>query len=130
MTLLLDTQVFLWYISGDTQLPTSFRDAIRDPANHVWLSVASVWEAVVKNALGKLPLPALPSVYLPQQRIVHLIDTLPITEEHLVQLAALPPIHRDPFDRIIVSQALHHGLTLLTADTIVRSYPVPLLPLS
>ena len=60
MRLLLDTHVFLWYISADPQLPVAFREAIRDPANEVYLSVASVWEAVIKYALGKLPLPEPP----------------------------------------------------------------------
>ena len=68
MKLLLDTHIFLWYISADSQLPSAFRDAIRDPANEVYLSVASVWEAVIKYALGKLPLSDAPAVYLPRQR--------------------------------------------------------------
>src|SRR5260370_16610710 len=69
MRLLLDTHIFLWYISADPQLPVAFRDAIRDPANEVSLSVASVWEAVIKYALGKLPLPEAPAEYLPRQRV-------------------------------------------------------------
>jgi PIN domain nuclease of toxin-antitoxin system len=68
MRLLLDTHVFLWYISADLNLPATFRDAIRDPANDVYLSVASVWEAVINYALGKLPLPEAPAGYLPRQR--------------------------------------------------------------
>lgn len=65
MKLLLDTQVFLWYITADSRLPAAFRDAIQNPANQVFLSVASVWEAVIKYTLGKLPLPAAPADYLP-----------------------------------------------------------------
>lgn len=130
MKLLLDTHVFLWYISADPQLPITYRDAIRDPANEVYLSVGSVWEAVIKHALGKLPLPAPPAVYLPQQRAAHRIDSLSIEEAVLVELATLPALHRDPFDRILVSQALHHGLTLVTVDDAVRAYPVPQLPTS
>jgi PIN domain nuclease of toxin-antitoxin system len=125
MKLLLDTHVFLWYISADPQLPTVYRDAIRDPANEVYLSVASVWEAVIKHALGKLPLPAPPALYLPQQRAAHRIAALPIEEAVLADLATLPPLHRDPFDRILISQALHHGLTLVTVDDAMRAYPVP-----
>ena len=68
---MLDMHVFLWYISADPQLPVAFRDAIREPANEVYLSVASVWEAVIKHALGKLPLPGPPADYLPQQREAH-----------------------------------------------------------
>jgi PIN domain nuclease of toxin-antitoxin system len=128
MRLLLDTHVFLWYISADPQLPVAFRDAIRDPANEVYLSVASVWEAVIKYALGKLPLPQAPAEYLPRQRQAHRIATLPVEEEALAHLASLPPLHRDPFDRVLIAQALQHGLELVTVDDAVRAYPVPLLP--
>jgi PIN domain nuclease of toxin-antitoxin system len=128
MRLLLDTHIFLWYITADPQLPAAFRDAIRDPANEVYLSVASVWEAVIKYALGKLPLPEAPAEYLPRQREAHRIATLPVEEGALVQLARLPPLHRDPFDRILIAQALQHGLKLVTVDDAVRAYPVPLLP--
>jgi PIN domain nuclease of toxin-antitoxin system len=127
MRLLLDTHIFLWYISADPQLPIPFRDAIRDPANEVYLSVASVWESVIKYALGKLPLPAPPAEYLPQQRAAHQIAPLPLEEEALAHLASLPAFHRDPFDRILIAQVLQHGLTLITVDDAVRAYPVPLL---
>ena len=128
MRLLLDTHVFLWYISADPQLPVAFRDAIRDPANEVYLSVASVWEAVIKYALGKLPLPEAPAEYLPRQRQAHRIAGLPVEEAALAHLARLPPLHRDPFDRILIAQALQYGLKLVTVDDGVRAYPVPLLP--
>ncbi len=128
MRLLLDTQVFLWYISADSRLPVTYRDAIRDPANDVYLSVASVWEAVIKYALGKLALPEPPAQYLPRERAAHQIATLVIEEPALVHLAQLPPRHRDPFDRIIIAQTLQHGMTLVTVDDVVRGYPVPLLP--
>jgi PIN domain nuclease of toxin-antitoxin system len=128
MRLLLDTHVFLWYISADPGLPAAFRDAIRDPAHEVYLSVASVWEAVIKHALGKLPLPEPPAEYLPRQRDAHRIRSLPLEEGALLHLATLPPLHRDPFDRILIAQALQHGLTLVTVDDAVRAYPVPLLP--
>jgi len=128
MKLLLDTQIFLWYISADARLPIAYRDAIRDPANQVYLSVASVWEAVIKYALGKLPLPEAPAEYLPRQRAAHQIADLPLTEAAFVHLAVLPPLHRDPFDRILIAQTLQHNLTLITADDAVRAYRVPLLP--
>jgi PIN domain nuclease of toxin-antitoxin system len=130
MRLLLDPHVFLWYISADPQLPAAFRDAIRDPANEVYLSVASVWESVIKYALGKLPLPEAPAEYLPRQRQAHRIATLPVEEEALAHLANLPPLLRDPFDRILIAPALQHGLKLVTVDDAVRAYPVPLLPAS
>jgi PIN domain nuclease of toxin-antitoxin system len=128
MRILLDTHVFLWYISADPQLPAAFRDAIRDPTNEVYLSAASVWEAVIKYALGKLPLPEAPAEYLPRQREAHRIAALAVEEGAFIHLAGLPLLHRDPFDRIIIAQALQHGLELATVDGAVRAYPVPLLP--
>src|ERR1700736_2127914 len=106
MRILLDTHVFLWYLSADPQLPAAFRDAIRDPANEVYLSAASVWEAVIKYALGKLPLPEPPAGYVPRQREAHRIASLPVEEGAFQHLAGLPPLHRDPFDRILIAQAL------------------------
>ena len=128
MRLLLDTHIFLWYISADPKLATDIRDAIRDPANDAYLSAASVWEAVIKHGLGKLPLPAPPATYLPQQRQAHHIDTMPVEEEAMRYLARLPLLHRDPFDRILVAQAVQHDFNLVTIDEAVRAYPVPLLP--
>jgi PIN domain nuclease of toxin-antitoxin system len=130
MKVLLDTHVFLWYISADSQLPIPFRDAIREPTNQVFLSAASVWEAVIKYALGKLPLPEAPAEYLPRQRATHRITSLPVEEGALIHLAGLPPLHRDPFDRILVAQALQHDLEVASVDAAVRAYPVRLLPMA
>ena len=99
----------------------------QDPANEVYLSVASVWEAVIKYHLGKLPLPTPPADYLPRQRDAHGIASLPIDEGAMSHLAGLPPLHRDPFDRMLVAQALQHGLTVATVDPGIAEYPVPLL---
>jgi PIN domain nuclease of toxin-antitoxin system len=130
MRLLLDTHVFLWYIAGDPRLPSAYKAAILDPANEVFLSTASVWEAVIKHQLGKLPLPSPPAEHLPRQRVAHAIATLPIDEGAMLSLAALPPLHRDPFDRLLVAQAIQHGLTILTVDPDVIAYPVAVLPAS
>src|ERR1700738_4121615 len=121
MRILLDTHIFLWYISADPQLPVAYRDAIRDSANEVYLSVASVWEAVIKYALGKLPLPEAPAEYLPRQRQAHRTVFLPVEEAPLAHLASLPPLHGDAFDRILIAQALQHGLKLATVDDAVRA---------
>ena len=130
MRLLLDTHVFLWYITADPKLPTTFRAASQDSANEVYLSVASVWEAVIKYHLGKLPLAAPPAEYLPRQRDVHRIASLPIDEGAMSHLASLPPLHRDPFDRLLVAQALQYGMTIATVDPEVAAYAVPLLPVA
>jgi PIN domain nuclease of toxin-antitoxin system len=128
MRLLLDTHVFLWYITADPKLPDTFRAASQDPANELYLSVASIWEVVIKYDLGKLPLPAPPADYLPQQREAHGFASLSIDEGAMSHLAGLPALHRDPFDRLLVAQALQHGLTIATVDPEVAAYPVPLLP--
>jgi PIN domain nuclease of toxin-antitoxin system len=128
MRILLDTHVFLWYIAADPKLPASYLAAIQNPNHEVYLSVASVWEAVIKYQLGKLPLPAPPADYLPEQRLAHRIESLPIDEGAMSQLAGLPPLHRDPFDRLIIAQALQHGLTLATVDPVISAYAVPILP--
>jgi PIN domain nuclease of toxin-antitoxin system len=128
MRLLLDTHVFLWYISADPKLPASFRAACQDPSNNVYLSVASLWETVIKHQLGKLPLPGPPANYLPQQRTAHGIASLPIDEGAMAYLAGLPAHHRDPFDRLLVAQALQYELTVVTVDPELGVYPVSLLP--
>lgn len=127
MRLLLDTHVFLWYITADPKLPAAFRAAIQDQANEVYLSVASVWETIIKYHLGKLPLPAPPADYLPRQRDAHRIASLPIDEGAMSHLSGLPPFHRDPFDRLLIAQALQHGLTVATVDPDISAYPLSLL---
>jgi PIN domain nuclease of toxin-antitoxin system len=124
MKILLDTHVFLWFISGDIRLPVSFRDQTLDPGNEVFLSVVSIWEAIIKSQLGKLPLPEPPEIYIPEQRKRHGITSLDVNEGSVVELAKLPSLHRDPFDRLLISQAIQHGLTLVTVDQAVRAYPV------
>ena len=109
MKILLDTHVFLWYISADQQLPTAFRDTIRDPSNTVFLSAVSIWEAVVKHALGKLPLPGAPAIWLPHQRAAHRIAPLIIDEDVFPYLACLPPLHRDPLDRLLLPKPFNTG---------------------
>jgi PIN domain nuclease of toxin-antitoxin system len=128
MRLLLDTHVFLWYITADPRLPVSFQAAIQDPANEVFLSVVSIWEAVIKYELGKLPLPSPPADYLPRQRHAHGIAAMPIEEGAMQHLAGMPLLHRDPFDRLLIAQALQQGLTIATVDPQVLAYPIATLP--
>jgi PIN domain nuclease of toxin-antitoxin system len=127
MKLLLDTHIFLWFISGNERLPKTMRDSIRNLDNEVYLSVVSLWETIVKYQLGKLPLPQHPSSYLPDQRQRHQISSLPLDETSVSQLANLAQIHRDPFDRMLICQALAHGLTIVTVDDAIRAYAVPVL---
>ncbi len=118
---------FLWFISGDERLAATTVAQIRHPQNVVYVSVASLWECVIKYELGKLPLPQAPHLYVPAQRRAHRFESLPITEATIQQLPALPLLHRDPFDRILICQALQHGLTLVTVDPTVLAYDVPTL---
>ena len=123
MRLLLDTHVFLWLITADERLPEKMRDDILDWNNVVYLSVVSMWEIAVKHQRGRLPLPESPETYLTAQRRRHRIIGLPLEESDVFQLAKLPPIHRDPFDRMLVCQALARGLTIVTVDALVQAYP-------
>ncbi|MCX6367597.1 MAG: type II toxin-antitoxin system VapC family toxin [Armatimonadetes bacterium] len=124
MKLLLDTHIFLWFINGDSRLPAATLAAIRDPGNQIYLSAVSFWEVAVKYQLGKLPLPDSPEIFLPAYCSLHRIQLLALEPGCITELLTLPSIHRDPFDRMLISQALHHSLTLVSEDALVRSYPV------
>jgi PIN domain nuclease of toxin-antitoxin system len=124
---LLDTATFWWIASGSDRLPQRVADVFSDAANEVALSPVSIWELIVKQQIGKLPVP-LPMVdLLKQVRQERLIRSLPVTESAVMRLSALPPLHRDPFDRLLICQALDEGMTLVTPDEQVRAYPVPTL---
>ena len=127
MKLLLDTHIFLWFISGDQRLPYSIQKHIRDRNNEVYLSVVSFWEVIVKYHLGKLPLPEPPENYLPTQRERHQISELVLDEASVSQLVRLPAIHRDPFDRMLICQAIRHSLTIATVDHAIQAYTIPVL---
>jgi PIN domain nuclease of toxin-antitoxin system len=127
MRLLLDTHIFLWYVGGDQRVGADVRTAIEN-AEAVYLSVASVWEATIKYHLGKLPLPEAPHPWLSAQRELHGIESLPIDEASVAHLSKLEPHHRDPFDRILVCQALEHELQIVTADPVLSKYPATILP--
>jgi PIN domain nuclease of toxin-antitoxin system len=127
MRLLLDTHIFLWFISGDKRLPNSVRESIQNFENEIYLSVISLWETIIKYQLGKLLLPEAPEIYLPKQRERHFISSLELDEASVSRLTEIPSLHRDPFDRILICQALEHDMTLVTVDDLVRSYPVSLL---
>jgi PIN domain nuclease of toxin-antitoxin system len=124
MKLLLDTHIFLWYITGDEHLPQDMRESIRDAKNEVFLSVASLWETIIKHQIGKLPLPEPPEIYLPLQRERHQISSLNLDEESVSYLSNIPFFHHDPFDRMLICQANVHGLTIVTVDDLIAKYPV------
>ena len=124
MKLLLDTCTFLWWSTGSRRVPKAVRSAVSDPANEVYVSTASTWEITLKHRVGRLPLPQPPERFLPEQRERHGFLSLPIDEASVLQLPRLPSLHQDPFDRILVCQAIEHGMTLLTPDRLIAQYPV------
>lgn len=121
---LLDTHVFLYMVGEAERIPLSIRKAV-DGAEQRFLSVASTWEMAIKISIGKLRLPEPIERYIPSRASEILIQPLPILEEHVMRVASLPLLHRDPFDRLLIAQALEEGLTLLTLDRRIAKYAVP-----
>ncbi len=124
MNILLDTCTFLWLISGSAELSSRAREGFTEPENEVYLSAASCWEISVKWSLGRLTLPEIPARFIPDQREKHYVSPLPISEAATFHLPKLPPHHKDPFDRILICQAIEHSLVLLTPDQLIAQYPV------
>ena len=124
MNVLLDTAAFLWWVTDDPALSRRAEELIRDPSRRVFLSSVSTWEIVLKHALGRLPLPEDPTALLPRIRVEHGIEELPLTEGAVLQLPKLPALHQDPFDRVLLCQAIHDGLLLVTPDEQLWRYPL------
>lgn len=126
MRLLLDTCVFLWLIWDEPDLVPEMREALSDPDHTLFLSAVSVWEATQKHALGKLTVHAPEGAWthFVRQRKLHQIEALAVDEAAARHLAALPMLHRDPFDRMLICQAIEHGMTLVTPDQNIRRYPI------
>ncbi len=123
MKLLLDTCTFLWVIAGAPELSNEARALIIDPANDVFLSSVSAWEIAAKWTRRRLVLAEPPERLVPAQRKAHGIGELPLDEESALHVTRLPALHLDPFDRMLVSQAIVHGLTVVTPDELVAQYP-------
>ena len=127
MNLLLDTCAFLWMASEPERLSAVAAAAIVDPANDVRLSAVSSWEIAVKYQLGKLTLDRPPERWVPEERARHGVDALVLDEDTTLHVHRLPAIHRDPFDRMLVCQAIVGGFTLVTPDPHIGRYPVRVL---
>jgi len=123
MKVLVDTCTFLWIVGGGAALPSRIREAFLSPENDVYFSAVSAWEIAFKYAGGKLPLPEVPDKLVPAERERRGMTALPLDEESALHVLRLPPLHRDPFDRMLVSQAIVHGLVILTPDRLVSQYP-------
>lgn len=124
MKLLLDTHLLLWAAQGVEHLPLDARAVMSEPENELIFSVASLWEIVIKCGLGRKDFKVDPRI-LRRGLLDNGYIELPILSEHAVTVVTLPPIHKDPFDRLLVAQAIVEGITLLTADIQVAKYPGP-----
>ncbi|OGQ80603.1 MAG: twitching motility protein PilT [Deltaproteobacteria bacterium RIFOXYA12_FULL_58_15] len=127
MSLLLDTHVFLWWITDSAKLSETVRHALADGSTRVFWSAASTWEVAIKYAIGRLPLPSPPGQYLPQHLELNGLRSLPVLDKHAYRAAALPKHHADPFDRMLVAQAQEEDLCLVSSDSNIARYAVSVL---
>jgi PIN domain nuclease of toxin-antitoxin system len=124
MKALLDTHAFLWWITDDPRISPKVREIMQDAANEILLSAASGWEIAIKVKLERLQLPDEPGVYIAKHMALNAIQSLAITMSHSLYTCNLPDIHKDPFDRIIIAQAIMEGMPLLTNDSNILKYDI------
>jgi PIN domain nuclease of toxin-antitoxin system len=124
MKLLLDTHLLLWAVEDSPRLSKIARRLINDPDNDLFFSAASLWEIAIKNGLGRSDFVVDPRL-LRRELLDNGYNDLPISSSHAVAIDSLPPIHKDPFDRLLVAQANVEGITLLTTDALVAQYSGP-----
>jgi PIN domain nuclease of toxin-antitoxin system len=127
MKLLLDTHVLIWLVEGNDSLTQAAKEAIENEDYHLYLSIASLWEMTIKMSLGKLRLDVSLDRILESYILPSGIEILPINLHHLLVLRDLPLHHRDPFDRLLISQARAEELTLVSGDGLFGDYLVPIL---
>jgi len=126
MKALLDTHAFLWAIAEQEKMSHRAQQ-VYTGANDLWLSVASIWEILIKAGTGRLPLPQPTGPYLVKELAKNRIEVLPVTLDHVLRIEWLPLHHRDPFDRILIAQSLEEKLPLVTADPQFASYDIELI---
>ncbi len=124
MKLLLDTHLLVWAAHSPDRLSRQARSMLSDPSNQLVFSAASIWEIAIKYELNRTAFQAHPRV-LRRGLIENEYIELPVTSEHTLAVSALPPLHKDPFDRLLIAQATVEGILLLTADAAVARYPGP-----
>jgi PIN domain nuclease of toxin-antitoxin system len=122
--LLLDTHAFLWWVMDDPRLSGPARQVLGEAANEVWLSAASALEVAMKAQRGRLRLPQAPERFVPRQLQANGFHPLPIRIEHALRVGSLPEHHRDPFDRLLIAQAVEDSLTIVTMDPRFRKYAI------
>ena len=124
MKLLLDTQILLWAAGQPDRLSEAARTLLSDPRNELLFSAASLWEIAIKKTLGRADFVVEPRL-LRRGLLDNGYAELPVTSQHAVSIDGLPPLHKDPFDRLLLAQALTEGITLLTGDEQLATYPGP-----
>jgi PIN domain nuclease of toxin-antitoxin system len=128
LTHLLDTQVWLWMLTTPERIADPARRIVEDDDHELLLSAASSWEISIKHSLGKLPLPEAPDRFVPARIRSTGVQPLPVEHAHALRVARLPPHHRDPFDRLLVAQAIELSVPLITADRTLAAYDVEIVP--
>jgi PIN domain nuclease of toxin-antitoxin system len=126
MRLLLDTQIFIWWDSEPDRLPRGILQLCRNEANALVVSVASLWEMQIKAQLGKLNLDRPLQQIVREQQDKNRLEVLPVEAAHVFGLQALPSHHKDPFDRLLIAQAITEGMPVLSVDAIFKQYPLQL----
>lgn len=124
MRILLDTQAFLWFVLNDPSLSTSACDLITDPDNDILLSPASYWEIAIKVSIGKYQIPGSFDTWMEQQIQVNELEILSIEVAHVAAIVTLPFHHKDPFDRLLVAQALVEKIPIISVDSVLDNYGV------
>ena len=124
MKLLLDTQLLLWAAGQPERLSKAALKLLNDPRNELIFSAASLWEVAIKSSLGREDFRVEPRL-LRRGLLDNGYAELPVTSQHAVNIDSLPPLHKDPFDRLLLSQALSEGITLLPSDSTLTRYPGP-----
>ncbi|MDD5265201.1 MAG: type II toxin-antitoxin system VapC family toxin [Candidatus Bipolaricaulis sp.] len=122
MRVLLDTHTLLWWIAEDARLSPRARDVMADGRNVLLVSAASGWEIAIKVGLGRIELPRPIAAFLSEQLRQNQMDVLPVQMSHALRVQELPPLHRDPFDRMLVAQSQLERLPILTADPSIARY--------
>jgi len=124
MKYLIDTHTFLWWITDSSSLSKKAREIIGKAGNDLFWSVASSWEVAIKNKLGRLPLPEVPSVFITSELFKNRVESIQISNDHAFAAGQLPFHHKDPFDRMLISQAQMEDMVILSSDNVFQQYEV------
>jgi PIN domain nuclease of toxin-antitoxin system len=124
LILLLDTHTLLWFIGNDPRLSSTAKALIEDPGNRVFVSIVSCWEIAIKAGRGKMKFSEPSRTLLERELPANDLELLPITLEHATEVESLPPHHKDPFDRLLIAQAIIEGIPILGVDAVFDAYPV------